>query len=140
VNTVDDCTLLELPKISRPEGNITPVEGGTTVPFTIARVYYLYDIVAGANRAGHAHYELHQLLACVMGGCVVTVDDGANRSQVELKRGHQGLYIPPMIWREITEFTSGAVCVALVSHRYSEADYIRDYDHFVALRNQQELD
>jgi hypothetical protein len=134
MTTVDDCTLVELPKNSRPEGNITPVEGGETVPFEIARVFYLYDTIGGAERGGHAHRELQQLIVCVMGGFVVVLDDGTDRRTVELNRGYQGLYIPAMVWGEAVDFTSGAVCVVLASHLYSEADYIRDYEEYLRLR------
>jgi len=135
MTTVDDCQLVELPKILRPEGNLTPVEGGETVPFDIARVYYLYDVVGGAERGGHAHRVLQQLIVCVMGGFVVVLDDGGDQRRIELNRAYQGLYVPTMIWREIVDFTSGAVCVVLASHLYSEGDYIRDYDEFVRLRD-----
>ncbi len=130
MTTVADCRLVELPKIYRPEGNLTPVEGGITIPFDIARVYYLYDVVGGAERGGHAHRDLQQVIVCVMGGFVVVLDDGTTRRRVGLNRGHEGLYVPTMIWREIVDFTSGAVCVVLASHLYSEADYIRDYAEF----------
>jgi len=136
MTTVDDCSLIDLPKIYRPEGNLTPVEGGETIPFNIARVYYLYDVVGGAERGGHAHRELQQLIVCVMGGFVVVLDDGTERRQVHLNRGYQGLYVPTMIWREIIDFTSGAVCVVLASNLYSEADYIREYEDFRRLRSE----
>jgi hypothetical protein len=131
MSAVDDCRLLELPRIQRPEGDLTPVEGASTIPFEIARVYYLYDVVGGAERGGHAHRELQQLIVCVMGGCVVVLDDGSQRRSVSLNRAYEGLLVPTMIWREIVDFTSGAVCVVLASNRYAEADYIRDYDEFV---------
>jgi dTDP-4-dehydrorhamnose 3,5-epimerase-like enzyme len=135
VNTIADCQVLELPRIPRPEGAITPVESGVTLPFRIARVYYLYDVVAGAERGGHAHRELQQFLVCVMGGCTVVLDDGHSKRNVTLRRADQGLHIPTMIWREMVDFTSGAVCVVLASNLYSEADYIRDYGEFVRLRS-----
>lgn len=134
MNTVDDCVLLDLPMIAMPEGNITPVEGGQTMPFDIARVFYLYDVVAGAERGAHAHREQHQLIACVMGGCAVSIFDGRNQRRVTLDRGYRGLHVPPMIWAEVVDFTSGAVCVVLTSHRFTEADYIRDYDEYLRLR------
>jgi hypothetical protein len=134
MNTVDDCRLVPLPRIDRPEGSITPVEGGTTIPFEIARVYYIYDVVQGASRGGHAHRDLQQLVVAVMSRFVVTVDDGSRRRRIELDRADQGLYIPPMIWRELEHFSSGAVCVVLASLPYDEADYIRDRDEFVSLR------
>jgi hypothetical protein len=133
MTTVDDCELLDLPMIGMPEGNITPVEGGQTIPFDIARVFYLYDVVAGAERGGHAHREQHQLIACVMGGCAVALFDGTKRRRVTLDRAYRALHVPAMIWSEVVDFTSGAVCVVLTSHRFTEADYVRDLDEYVQL-------
>jgi hypothetical protein len=132
--TIDDCLLLDLPYNARPEGIITPVEGGATIPFEIERVFYLYDVVGGAERGGHAHHALHQFIVSVMGGFVVVVDDGTARRRVALNRGHMGLYIPPMIWGEVVEFTSGAVCVVLTSDWFEEEDYIRDYHEYQRLQ------
>ena len=134
MTSVDDCRLVELPRIDRPEGAITAVEGGATIPFEIARVYYIYDVVYGANRGGHAHKDLQQVIVAVLGRLVVTVDDGTERRSIVLDRADQGLYVPRMIWRELEQFSSGAVCVVLASLVYDEADYIRDYDEFVAAR------
>jgi WxcM-like, C-terminal len=129
---IDQARMVSLPHISRPEGSITPVEGGETVPFEIRRVYYLYDIVGGASRGGHAHKELQQLIVAAMGGFTVVLDDGERRREFPLRRSYEGLYVPPMMWREIRDFTSGGVCVVLASLPYDEADYFRDYDEFVA--------
>lgn len=134
VTTVHDCRQLALPRIARSEGNITPVTGHDEVPFHIWRVYYIYDVVGGAARGGHAHRDLEQLIVAVMGGFTVILDDARERRQIELNRAYQGLYLPRMIWREIINFTSGGVCVVLASHRYDEADYIRDYDEFVTVK------
>jgi dTDP-4-dehydrorhamnose 3,5-epimerase-like enzyme len=134
VNTVDDCRLIELPRVERPEGSITPVEAGRTVPFELARVYYIYDLVGGSERGGHAHLELEQLLVSVMGAFTVVIDDGQDRREVELSRAYRGLYIPRLIWRELHNFSSGAVCVVLASISYSEADYVREYGTFLRLR------
>lgn len=136
MNTVDHCRIVDLPRIDRPEGTITPVEGGSTIPFEIARVYYVYDVVYGASRGGHAHRELQQLVVAVMSRFVVTVDDGSRQRRIELDRADRGLYIPPMIWRDLDHFSSGAVCVVLASLPYDEADYIRDREEFVSLRAQ----
>src|SRR5205085_5201623 len=125
VTTASDCQLLELPRIERPEGNLTPVEGGATIPFQIARVYYIYDVVAGSDRGGHAHRNLEQVIVAAMGGFTVVLDDGRERREVELNRAYHGLYVPHMIWRELVNFTSGAVCVCLASLPFDEADYIR---------------
>ncbi len=132
---VDDCRLIELPRIDRPQGAITAVEGGVTIPFEIARIYYIYDVVYQANRGGHAHKELQQVIVAVLGRLVVTVDDGAQRRSIVLDRADQGLYVPRMTWRELEQFSSGAVCVVLASLPYDEADYIRDHGAFLAARS-----
>ena len=133
MTTLADARIVDLPKIERREGSITPVEGGTaTLPFEIERVYYLYDLVAGASRGGHAHRRLQQLVVAAMGGFTVVLDDGVSRQRYELSRADRGLYIPPMIWRELVDFTSGAVCIVLASRHYEESDYIRDYEDFGA--------
>jgi hypothetical protein len=134
---LDDCRLIDLPKIFMPEGSITPLEGASeVVPFEIARVFYLYDVVGGAVRGGHAHRELEQLIVAVMGGLTVSLWDGERRRDVELNRAYQGLYVPPPIWTDLVNFSSGAVSVVLASRHFEESDYIRDPDDFVAYRRQ----
>lgn len=133
MSSIDDCRLIDLPRVERAEGSITPVEAGTTVPFEIARVYYLYDIVGGSERGGHAHLELEQLIVAVMGALTVVLDDGKQRREVELNHAYIGLHVPRMIWRELNNFSSGAVCVVLASLPFSEADYVRDYETFAGL-------
>jgi WxcM-like protein len=135
MTSVDDCLLLDLPKIFMPQGSITPLEGGSDiVPFEIARVFYLYDVVGGALRGGHAHKELKQLIVAVMGGFTVSLWDGQMRREVQLNRAYQGLYVPPTIWTDLLNFSSGAVSVVLASRVFDEADYIRDREAFVAHR------
>lgn len=134
MTSLADARVVDLPRIERPEGSITPVEGGATVPFEIARVYYLYDVVGGASRGGHAHRQLEQLIVAAMGGFSVILDDGRDRQQYELTRAYQGLYVPPMVWRELVNFTSGAVCIVLASRPYEESDYIREREEFVAAK------
>ena len=126
------CRVTDLIRIEDPRGNLTFVEGGRHVPFDIARVYYLYDVPGGACRGGHAHKELHQLLIAMSGSFDVHLDDGHDRKVVQLNRSYRGLYICPMVWRELDNFSSGAVCLVLASHRYSEDDYYRDYNEFVS--------
>jgi dTDP-4-dehydrorhamnose 3,5-epimerase-like enzyme len=132
---VDDCRLLDLPKVFRPEGMITPVEsGGGVVPFEIERVFYMYDVVGGSVRGGHAHMQLEQFIVAAMGSFTVVLWDGEREREVELNRAHFGLYVPPPIWMDVVNFSSGAVSVVLASAHYEEADYIRDRDEFAAYR------
>jgi hypothetical protein len=126
------CRVLDLPKIHEPRGNLTFVEGGVHVPFNIARVYYLYDVPGGAERGGHAHKALHQLIVAMSGSFDVVLDDGHSKRRVHLNRSYQGLYVCPMIWRELDNFSSGSVCMVLASNRYDESDYYRNYDEFIA--------
>lgn len=135
MTTIDDCRLVDLPRVSIAEGNITAVEGaGREVPFEIERAFHLYDVVGGATRAGHAHKQLEEFIVAVMGGFTVVVWDGERQREIELNRAYQGLYMPPQLWRELVNFSSGAVAVVLASRRYDEDDYIRDRDGFVAYR------
>jgi hypothetical protein len=130
--TVDACRLIDLPKIHDPRGNLTYIEGGAHVPFLIERVYYLYDVPGGSERGGHAHKGLHQLIVAMSGSFDVLIDDGTQRRRIHLSRSYYGLYICPMIWRELDNFSSGAVCLVLASNRYDESDYYRDYPEFLA--------
>lgn len=129
--SLQDCRLIELPKISDPRGNLTFVEGLNHIPFDIARVYYLYDVPGGATRAAHGHRALHQLMIAMSGSFDVTLDDGNGKRKYHLNRSYFGLYIPPMIWRDLDNFSSGSVCMVLASARYDEADYFRDYGQFL---------
>jgi dTDP-4-dehydrorhamnose 3,5-epimerase-like enzyme len=129
--SVTECQILEFPRIHDPRGTLTPVESDRQIPFDIKRVYYLYDIPGGASRAGHSHKQLQQVLIAISGSFDVHVDDGSERRVFHLNRPHQGLYVPRMIWREIDNFSSNAVCVALASMFYDEADYYRKYDDFL---------
>jgi dTDP-4-dehydrorhamnose 3,5-epimerase-like enzyme len=131
--TVHDCKLIDLPKISERKGAITPIYGGEHLPFEINRVYYLYDIPGGGSRGGHAHLILRELVVSIMGAFDVIVDDGFEKKRFHLDRAHYGLYIPQMMWRELENFSSGGVCLALASEPYDETDYIRDYAEFLRL-------
>jgi hypothetical protein len=124
--------MIEFPKIHDPRGNLTFVEGGRHIPFEIKRVYYLYDVPGGASRAGHAHRTLEEILIAMSGSFAVTLDNGETREVVHLNRSYVGLYIPPLIWREIDDFSSGGVCMVLASAHYDEADYLRGYKDFIA--------
>jgi dTDP-4-dehydrorhamnose 3,5-epimerase-like enzyme len=131
---IDTCNVIDLPKISDPRGNLTFVEGGNQIPFAIERVYYLYDVPGGAERGGHAHKDLHQIIIAMSGSFDVLLDDGTNKKRVHLSRSYNGLYVCPMIWRELDNFSSGSVCLVLASNRYDEQDYYRDYAEFLAGR------
>jgi hypothetical protein len=129
--TIDHCRRVDLPQIHDPRGNLTFIEGGNHIPFDIQRVYYLYDVPGGAERGGHAHKELHQLIIAMSGSFDVVLDDGAEKRRYHLNRSYFGLYVSPMIWRELDNFSSGSVCMVLASNRYSEEDYYRDYDEYL---------
>jgi len=129
--TLQKCKIINLPKIQDPRGNLTFIEGGGVVPFDISRVYYLYDVPGGSARGGHAHKELHQLIIAIAGSFDVTIDDGRDKKTFRLDRSYHGLYICPMIWRELDNFSSGSVCLVLASNRYDEEDYYRNYSEFI---------
>ncbi|HOF81827.1 MAG: FdtA/QdtA family cupin domain-containing protein [Bacteroidales bacterium] len=130
-SSVYDCGILPLNKIHNRAGNITIVEGGVNLPFEIQRIYYLYDIPGGEDRGGHAHKELRQLIVAASGSFDVILDDGKVKRTVSLNRPYQGLLIVPGIWRELTNFSSGSVCLVLASMEYDELDYIRDYNNYL---------
>ena len=123
---------IDLPIVSDPRGNLCFAESPVHVPFDIARVYYLYDVPSGSQRAGHAHRALHQLLLPVAGSFDVRLNDGKREEVVTLNRPSRGLHIGPMLWRELENFSSGSVCVVLASTVYDESDYIRDFGDFQA--------
>ena len=128
--SIDDCRIITLPKISDPRGNLSFIEETKHVPFEIKRVYYLYDVPGGETRGGHANLDLQKFIIAMSGSFDVIVDDGRNKFRYHLNRAYYGLYIPTMIWRELDNFSSGAVCLVLASNFYSEDDYIRDYEEF----------
>ncbi|WP_082668503.1 sugar 3,4-ketoisomerase [Tepidimonas taiwanensis] len=129
---IDLCAIIDLPKISDPRGNLTFIESNRHIPFEIRRVYYLYDVPGGAERGGHAHKTLHQFLIAMSGSFDVVLDDGRNKKRVHLNRSYYGLYICPMIWRELDNFSSGSVCMVLSSNFYNESDYYRSYEEYLA--------
>lgn len=133
---IEQCRIIDLPKISDPRGNLTFVEGGTHVPFEIRRVYYLYDVPGGSERGGHAHKALSQLIIAMSGSFDVVLDDGYIKRRHHLNRSYSGLYVCPMIWRELDNFSSGSVCMVLASNVYDEKDYYRDYDEFATIIRQ----
>lgn len=123
--------LIDLPRILDPRGNLTFIENGNHIPFDIRRVYYLYDVPGGAHRGGHGHKALHQLMIAMSGSFDVLLDDGRTKFKYHLNRSYYGLYIPPMMWREIDNFSSGSVCMVLASDHYNESDYYREYADFL---------
>lgn len=133
--TIYDCSVIELPKIHNRAGNITPVEGFVNTPFKIQRIYYLYDIPGGESRGGHAHKKLQQFIIAASGSFDILVDDGKNRKTVHLNRPYYALHIVSGIWRELMNFSSGAVCLVLASEKYDNEDYIRDYQEFISYSN-----
>jgi hypothetical protein len=130
MDKLDQCALLLLPKFHDERGNLTVIESGRHVPFEINRIYYLYDIPGGADRGGHAHKSLRQLIVALAGSFDITLDDGFCRKTVSLNRANVGLLICPMVWRELKNFSSGAVCLVLASDFFLESDYIRNYSEF----------
>lgn len=139
--SVYDCTIIELDKHhSERRGNLSVVQNGETVPFDVKRIYYLYDVPGGESRGAHAHRELSQLIVAVSGSFKVTLDDGNAKRSFFLNRPYQGLYVKPGIWRDLEDFSSGAVCMVLASEVYEERDYIRAYDEFLEYRNIRKTD
>ena len=125
-----DCRIVDLPKISDPRGNLTFIEGDRHIPFEIKRVYYLYDVPGGAERGAHGHRGLQQFLVAMSGAFDVILDDGFETRRIHMNRSYYGLYISPMMWRDITNFSSGAVLMVLASDFYDASDYFRDYNEF----------
>ncbi|VXA96528.1 TDP-4-oxo-6-deoxy-alpha-D-glucose-3, 4-oxoisomerase [Flavobacterium sp. 9R] len=132
--SVEECKIIELPKIHNEAGNITVVENKETIPFDVKRVYYLYDVPMGSERGGHGHYILQQYIVALSGSFTFVLDDGVNTKEVFLNDPSKALYIKPGIWREIKDFSSGSICLVLGSDVYSEEDYVRDYDEFLKYR------
>lgn len=129
--SMSECKIIELPKINDPRGNLTFIEENRHIPYDIKRVFFLYDVPGGENRAGHALKTCNQLLIAASGSFNVTLDDGREKRNFHLNRSYYGLHIPPLVWREIDNFSSGSVCMVLASEFYSEEDYYRDYDEFL---------
>ena len=130
-----ECKIIQLPKITDPRGNLTFVESNKHIPFDIKRVFYLYDVPGGERRAGHALKTCHQFAVAMSGSFDFILDDGERKHRFTFNRSYYGLYIPPLIWREIDNFSSGSVCVVMASEYYSEGDYLREYQDFLnALR------
>ncbi len=132
--SIHDCKVIELPRMYDQRGSLTQISNDIHIPFSIVRTYYLYDIPGGEERGGHAHKELQQLIVSVMGAFEVLLDDGCEKKTVRLDRAYYGLYVPRMIWRELTNFSSGSNCLVLASNLYDESEYMRDYQDFLRLK------
>lgn len=135
ISDIHNCNVVELPKIHNRAGNITVVQNKSDLPFDIKRVYYLYDVPGGSERGGHAHKDLYQLIVAASGCFDVVIDDGKQKKVIQLNRPNFGLMVIPGIWREIINFSSGAICFVLASEKYCEDDYIRDYNEFVKYKS-----
>ena len=133
-STVFDCSVVRLPRIKSGNGHISALENNINLPFATKRVYYLYDVPGGESRGGHAHRELQQLILAASGSFTVRISDGTNTRSIHLNRPYFGLLMVPGLWRELEEFSSGSICLVLASETYSEADYIRSYDEFIAYK------
>jgi hypothetical protein len=132
--SLQDCRVIDLPKIHDPRGNLTFIEGGEHIPFDVKRVFYVYDVPGGSDRGGHANVELHQLIIAMSGSFDITLDDGKDKQKFHLARSYYGLYVPPMIWREIDNFSSGSVMLVLTSNKFKDDVYYREYDDFMRAR------
>jgi dTDP-4-dehydrorhamnose 3,5-epimerase-like enzyme len=132
--TIEECKIIELPRISDPRGNLTFIEGNRNIPFAMKRAYWIYDVPGGEIRGGHSYRMLHELIIAVSGSFDVAVDDGRSKRVFSLNRSYYGLYVPNMIWRELENFSTNSLCLILASDVYSEADYIRDYAEFLAMK------
>ena len=133
MNTVDDCKIIQLPKITDPRGNLTFLENMNQIPFEIKRVFYIYDVPTGVSRGSHAHRNLKQFIICLSGSFDVLLDDGKSKKKIHLNRPWQGLFVPSMIWASEANFDPGSICLVLVSELYDPESYIRDYDLFIKL-------
>ena len=128
---VADCHLIDLPKVQDARGNLTFIEGERHVPFDIRRVFYLYDVPGGSTRAGHALRTCHQFIVSLSGAFDVVLDDGSEKQRFHLNRSHYGLYVTPLTWRELDNFSSNSVCLVLASEPFDERGYFRDYEAFL---------
>ena len=133
---IEQCRIIELPKISDPRGNLTFVEANRHIPFDIKRVFYLYDVPGGSERAGHAHKQLQSLLIAMSGSFDILLDDGDQKIKYHMNRSYYALYVSSMIWGKLDNFSSGSVCMVLASEYYDESDYYREYQDFIEAVNQ----
>ncbi len=130
---IEDCKFIYLPKITDARGNLSYVESNQHIPFQIQRIYYLYDVPGGSDRGEHAHMSLHQFVIAMSGSFDIELDDGFQKKNFHLNRSYYGLYVCPMMWRALGNFSSGSVCLVLASSKYDESDYIRNYEEFISI-------
>lgn len=132
--TIDDCSFIKLPRHSERSGSLTSIENSKDIPFDVRRVFYLYDIPGGESRGGHAHKECHQMLVAASGAFDVKVSDGKNEKVYRLDRPYYGLHIPPGVWAEEMNFSSGSICLVLTSEHFNESDYWRDFNEYLRFK------
>lgn len=138
-STIFDCKIIELPKLITEKGSITSINNSNEIPFEINRVYYLYDVPGGESRGGHAHKELKQLIVAASGSFDILLDDGISKQVFTLNRPYFGLLMPSGIWRELSNFSSGSICLVLASLDYDERDYIRDYNEYLKFKHNKKV-
>ena len=131
---LDKCEIINLPRIHDARGNLSFIESGKHIPFDIKRIYYLYDVTGGSERGAHAHKDLHQLIIAISGSFDVVLDDGTAKKRFHLSRSYYGLYVCPMIWRVLDNFSSASACLVLASNLFDEDDYYRDYGQYLAAK------
>jgi len=133
-SSVNQCQIIELDKIHNRAGNLTVIHNQDSIPFAVERIYYLYDVPSNAERGGHAHKELYQLIVAASGSFTITLDDGNETKSYMLNNPNKGLLVVPGMWRELSDFSSGSVCLVLASMKYIESDYIRYYQEFLSYK------
>lgn len=126
--------MIDLPQVIDSKGNVVIIEGAQTIPFAIKRVFYMFNTPRGVPRGSHAHKTLHELIVAIAGSLDVIIDDGVEKKQVHLDTPQKGLYVPPLIWNDLLNFSSDAVCVVFASEHYSADDYIKSYDTYKKMR------
>lgn len=129
--SINDCRIIQLPKIEDPRGNLSFIEGEGHIPFSIARTYWIYDVPGGEKRWGHAYHKLEEFIVAISGSFDVVVDDGGNKKVFQLNRSYYGLYVPNLLWRTLENFSTNSLGMVLASRHYEEEDYMRDYENFL---------
>lgn len=137
-SNINDCKIIAIKTVDDANGRLSVMENLAVAPISIKRVYYLYDLPAGAERGGHSHIAMKSIIVALSGSFDVVVDDGKNKKRVTLNRPDCGLYLPVGIWRTLDNFSSGSICLVLASEKYDADDYIRDYEEFKQLTAEKE--